>query len=83
MLDWYIISSADYEAAKTASKLSDEYLYFLSDTHQIMRGATSFTDACELYTGAKPATPAGGFCILCHLEDLDHGYPSGSRYRIV
>lgn len=58
MLDWYIISSADYEAAKTASKLSDEYLYFLSDTHQIMRGATSFTDACELYTGAKPATPA-------------------------
>jgi len=57
MLNWYAIESTAYYAADTSS-LSNENLYFLTDTHEIYRGAVPFTDAVVLYTGAKPASPA-------------------------
>lgn len=57
MVQWHIIDAATYYAADT-SALSDEKIYFLSDTHEIYRGATPFTESVVMYTGDLPATPA-------------------------
>lgn len=57
MVEWHAISAATYYAADAAS-LSDEKLYFLTDTGEIYKGANPFTEACVLYTGTLPTTPA-------------------------
>ena len=57
MVQWHIIDAATYYAADP-STLSDEKIYFLSDTKEIYRGATGFTEAVVMYTGELPATPA-------------------------
>ena len=57
MLNWYAITSTAYYAAEPDS-LSDENLYFLTDTHELYRGQTPFTDAVILYSGERTSTPA-------------------------
>lgn len=60
MLEWHVVSSAVYYAAD-ASTLNDNYLYFLSDTKEIYKGAQGFTQAVEMLVApeyALPTTPA-------------------------
>lgn len=60
MLEWHVIPSATYYGAE-ASALNDEYLYFLSDTGEIYKGAKPFTDAVEFLSAPDytlPAAPA-------------------------
>ena len=49
MLTWHAITAATYYAAESES-LSNDALYYLTDTHEIYRGSTPFTEAVILYT---------------------------------
>lgn len=57
MLNWYAITSTAYYAAE-AETLSEENLYFLTDTHEIYRGTVPFTDSVITYSGEEPTSPA-------------------------
>lgn len=57
MLSWYAITSAVYYAAE-ADSLSADSLYFLTDTHEIYKGAVPFTESVVIYSGTEPTSPA-------------------------
>ena len=59
MLTWHAITAATYYAAESES-LSNDALYYLTDTHEIYRGSTPFTEAVILYTQENelPEQPA-------------------------
>lgn len=60
MLEWHVIPAATYYSAEPSS-LNDDYLYFLSDTGEIMKGSKPYNQAIEMLTGPSyelPATPA-------------------------
>ena len=60
MLEWHVVSADTYYGAEAAA-LNNDYLYFLSDTHEIYKGATKFDEAVELLTAPNydlPTTPA-------------------------
>lgn len=67
LVNWHIITKAEFIAARDAeegSTLSDNSLYFISDTHELFKGENSFTEAVRFYTGEKPTTPAVGVVYL-------------------
>ena len=49
MLSWRFVTAAEYYGA---SKYNDEYLYFLSDTHEIYKGNTPFSEAVIMISDA-------------------------------
>ena len=57
MLSWHAITSTVYYAAE-ADSLSDDSLYFLTDTHEIYKGSVPFTESVVIYSGAEPTSPA-------------------------
>ena len=57
MLSWHAITSAVYYAAEEDS-LSADSLYFLTDTHEIYKGAVPFTESVVIYSGSEPSSPA-------------------------
>ena len=59
MLTWHAITAATYYAAESET-LSNDALYYLTDTHEIYRGSTPFTEAVILYTQENelPEQPA-------------------------
>lgn len=57
MLSWHAITSAVYYAAE-ADSLSADSLYFLTDTHEIYKGAVPFTESVVIYSGTEPTSPA-------------------------
>lgn len=57
-LEWHVVTSATYYAAAPET-LNDEFLYFLSDTGELFKGAKSFSQAIvKLESDVLPATPA-------------------------
>lgn len=56
MLSWHAVTSAVFHAEGATH--SNSSIYFLTDTGEIYRGDTNFTEACIIYSGALPATPA-------------------------
>ena len=60
MLEWHVVNSATYYAAESAS-LNSDFLYFLSDTKEIYKGAVPFSQAVEMLSAPDytlPTTPA-------------------------
>ena len=49
MLSWRFVTSAEYYGA---SSYEDDYLYFLSDTHEIYKGNVPFTEAVIMVSDA-------------------------------
>lgn len=54
MIQWHIVDSAAYRAG---TKIAGD-LYFLSDTKEIYRGESNFTESVVLYNGTLPTTYA-------------------------
>lgn len=51
---WHFVTSAEYAAG---TKIESD-MYFLSDTFEIYRGTSCFTQAVGMYTDSLPANPA-------------------------
>ena len=50
MLDWHIITRAEYDQGVKDGKANAAHLYFTSDTHEFFRGTDKFSNAVVLYT---------------------------------
>lgn len=60
MLQWYFLTKSAYDAAVTASKVTDEMLVFTEDTHEIFRGTSKFAEPCELVASYPTSGQAMG-----------------------
>lgn len=84
MLEWHVVTAATYYGASDGT-LNDEYLYFLSDTGEIMKGAKPFNQAVEMLTGpdyALPTQPARKR-IYIHPTTLEGKIYDGSAWVTV
>ena len=56
MISWYSVTSAEYKSADV-SKITDDKIFYITDTQQIYRGTKNYTENVSLYT-ELPENPA-------------------------
>lgn len=77
-MQWHIVTSAEYAAG---SKVDGD-LYFLSDTYEIYRGSSSFTQAVGMYTDTLPTSPALNR-IYFNTTNMEGKVYNGSTWQTV
>ena len=78
LLNWHIVDSATYHAGEK----HENCLYFLSDSHEIYRGTTSFSEAVIMYT-ELPTTGIAINRLYINSTTLEGRIYDGSKWTIV
>lgn len=82
LFEWYSIPKSVYTTGKEESKLKDNALYFITDTHEIFKGSEHFNEPVKFYTDTKPETPAAGV-IYINATNLEGSVYNGSEWKVV
>ena len=80
MMNWHIVST---KAEFLAGSPVDTNLYFIADTHEIYRGAESYTQPIRTYTGSLPTEAIAVNALYINTTTLQGDVYNGTSWTTV
>ena len=79
MLEWHIVTSAEFKAGSK----NDNFIYFLTDTHEIYRGSVPYTESVVLYNATLPVESIALNRLYIDSTTLEGKIHNGTEWKTV